>query len=104
MGTTGGGGSGKFGTAMVQGDLARRGALNNVDTTMAQTAATLPMQAEQMGQGLLGMNMGSTSSTSGTSSSNGTQVGAGSPLAGAFQGGTASLYQTLQNLMLQGGM
>src|SRR5579871_3027670 len=43
MGTTGGGASGKYGTATLQGNLARLGALSNVDTSFGQTAATLPL-------------------------------------------------------------
>lgn len=103
--STGGGGSGKFGTALAQGNLNRLSDLSNVDNTMAQTAATLPLQGANLASGLLGMNFGSTTSTSstGSSSSSGQQVGAGSPLAGAFQGGTSSLAQMLMAAML-GGM
>jgi|SRR5579864_7755441 len=101
--STGGGSSGKFGTALAQGDLQRTGDLSNVDNTFAAQASALPLQAESLGTNLLGMNFGTTSTSTNSGTSNGTQVGAGSPLAGAFQGGTAGLGQQLMAAMLLGG-
>ena len=73
--STGGGSSGKYGTAMTAGNLQRVGNLSNVDTTFAQTNAELPLTAESLGQNLLNMNFGQTSNTNqtGTASSSGTQ-------------------------------
>lgn len=72
--TTGGGSTGKFGTALATGDLQRLGALQGVNTQFDQTDATLPLEAESLGQNLLGMNFGST--TTGATSATGSTAGA----------------------------
>jgi hypothetical protein len=64
-----GGASGKFGTAFVQGDIARRGDLSNTDTQFAQTAASLPLQASTLAEQLLGMNFGQTTNSNQNASS-----------------------------------
>ncbi len=75
MGGTGGGASGKYGTAALRSDLARRGQLSGVDSTFASEAAMLPVTAAGLAQNLLGVNMGTTSTgkTAGTGST--TQTG-----------------------------
>ena len=75
LGTTGGGQSGKFGTALAQGNLQRIGALQGVDTSFAQEASQLPFTAETLGQQLLGMNFGQTSSGTSTGTASGTSTG-----------------------------
>lgn len=70
---SGNGSSGKFGSALVQGNLQRLGALQNVDTGFQQEQAQLPFTAAQLGEQLLGMNMGQTS----TASQTGTQTSTG---------------------------
>jgi hypothetical protein len=80
---TGGGNSGKFGSALVQGNLARLGALQGVDTAGQEQAAQLPLEASSIASGLLGMNFGqtttgassSTSATTGTSSTKSSSSG-----------------------------
>lgn len=67
----GGGGSGKYGMAATQSDLARRGALSNVDTAFAEQKSQLPVTAAQLSQQLLNTNMGST--TTGATNNTGTQ-------------------------------
>jgi len=91
--STGNGQSGKFGTALVQGNLQRLGALQGVDTTGQEEAAALPLQAESIASGLLEHPFGSTTTSSGGSSStsSGTSVGPGSPLIDALMGGTSAL-------------
>jgi hypothetical protein len=91
--TTGNGQSGKYGNAMVQGNLQRLGALQGVQNTGQEEAAALPLQASSLATNLLEHPFGSTTSTSGTGTQNFdmTKVGPGSPLAGALQGGTAAL-------------
>lgn len=73
--STGGGSSGKFGTAMAQSDLARRGQLAQVDNQAATTAAALPFTAAGLAQQMLGLNFGSTGSTATTGSTAGTTAG-----------------------------
>lgn len=82
---SGGGSSGKFGTALVQSDLARRGQLSQVDNAAAAQAAQLPITGAQLGEALLGQDFGQTTTgttstaanttTSGTSQTQGTQTG-----------------------------
>jgi len=102
MGGTGGGGSGKYGTAALATDLSRRKALSGVDTTFATEKSQLPLTAAQLSQQLLSMNMGQkttgttentgTSSTTqtGTSKSSGTGVGAG--VGASFSAGPLKLF------------
>lgn len=73
MGNPGGGGSGKYGTAALQGDLARRKALSDVDTTFNVEGSQLPLTAANLSTQLLGMNMGTTST--GTTSNTGSTTG-----------------------------
>lgn len=74
---SGGGGTGKYGKAVVQGELARRGGLAQVDNSFASQAAQLPVTAAQLAQNFLGLNFGETSkgSTTGTTSNVGTSTG-----------------------------
>jgi len=67
--STNNGESGKFGTALVQGNLARLGALQGVDTTGQEEAAALPLTASNLATQLLGMNFGQTTNASSTGSS-----------------------------------
>ena len=71
--TGGGGSSGKYGTAALKADLARRGQLSDVDNSFSSQAALLPLTAAGLAQNLLGINLGT--STTGTSSSTGTTSG-----------------------------
>lgn len=90
MGNAGGGASGKFGDALVQGNLNRLGALQGVDTQFQEAAAQLPLQAEALGTNLLGMNFGSTSSGTSSTNSSGTSTSTqkkGSPLTSALGAG-----------------
>ena len=77
MANPGGGSSGKYGQAALQGDLARRSALSNVDTTFATEGSQLPLTAANLSEQLLGMNMGTTSSgtTANTGTSGSTSAG-----------------------------
>lgn len=65
--STGGGSSGKFGTAMLQGDLARRGDLSNVDNQAAVTASAMPWTAAGLANQMLGLNFGQTTNVAGSS-------------------------------------
>lgn len=69
----GGGQSGKYGTAALKADLARRGQLSDVDSSFSSQAALLPLTAAGLAQNLLGINMGT--NTTGTASSTGTTTG-----------------------------
>lgn len=75
--TTGGGGSGKSGQAILAGETGRAGALADVDMAAQQQAAALPLTAAQLAEAFLGINMGSKTNTSGaqTTSSSGTGSG-----------------------------
>lgn len=66
--STGNGQSGKFGTALVQGNLQRLGALQGVDTAGQEEAAALPLTAAGLASSLLGQNFGDTSTSQGSSS------------------------------------
>ncbi len=72
---SGEGSSGKYGTAALKSDLARRGQLSGVDSAFAQTAAMLPITAAGLSQNLLNTNLGTTSAgtTGGTTAT--TQAG-----------------------------
>lgn len=70
MANGGGGKSGKFGGALVQGNLNRLGQLSGTDTAFDQTAAQLPLQGAGLASSLLGMPFGSTSTGTSTSNSN----------------------------------
>jgi hypothetical protein len=92
--TTGGGASGKYGRATLQYDLARRGALSDVDQQAQQSAAGNQFSWAQIANQLLGMNFGSTTTGSGTSS--GTRTGTesqGSPLTAGLGGFLGTLLQ-----------
>lgn len=65
MGGTGGGSSGKYGTAALKGDLARRGALSGVDNTFAVAQSQLPLTAAALSQNLLNTNLGTVGTTAG---------------------------------------
>lgn len=83
----GGGASGKYGTAALAGDLARRAQLSSVDSQAAATAASLPVTGANLSQNLLNTNLGTkatgtqtgtqTGGTSGTSSTTGGQSSTG---------------------------
>jgi hypothetical protein len=91
--TTGNGQSGKFGNAMVQGNLQRLGALQGVPNTGQEEAAALPLQASQLATSLLEHPFSQTTSGSSTTTNNGTSslVGPGSPLIDALLGFNSSL-------------
>lgn len=91
--STGNGQSGKFGTALVQGNLQRLGALQGVQTAGQEEAEALPLQAMGTATSLLEHPFGSTTNTSGTgtTTSDSTTVGPGSGLIGALEGGVAGL-------------
>jgi hypothetical protein len=92
LGTPGGGGSGKYGSAALQGDLARRKQLSDVDSSFAQQGAMLPVTAAGLSQNLLGMNMGQTSTGSTSTSGSSTQTGSGhSEGSGTEFGGSAKI-------------
>lgn len=88
MGTTGGGGSGKFGTSVLSADLARRKSLSDVDTQFDLAKSSAPLTAAQLSEQLLGMNFGTTSTgtTANTGTSNGTntQTGSSKDFKGSF--------------------
>jgi hypothetical protein len=95
---TGGGTSGKFGMGLQQGELSRLGDLSKSDNSYDQLAASLPITAGiPAATNLLGMNFGSTTSSSATdnSSQSGKSVGPGSVAAGVGQGGLAGLLMSL---------
>lgn len=73
--TTGGGGSGKYGQATLQGELARRGQLSDVDQQAQMSAAQNQLSWQQIAQQLLGMNFGTTSTESGTAAGTGERSG-----------------------------
>lgn len=75
MSGTAGGSSGKFGSTMLQADLARRGALAGSDIQSGANAAQLGFSGAQLATNLLGQNFGSTSSSTGTGSTTGSQSG-----------------------------
>jgi hypothetical protein len=77
LGNTGGGGSGKYGTAALQSDLARRGDLSKVDTTFATEKSQLPFTAAGLAQQLLSMNMGTKTTATGTNTGNQTTTSTG---------------------------
>jgi len=72
---SGGGASGKYGTAALTGDLARRGALSNVDTTFGAAAGMLPITGAGLAQQFLGTNLGQTSAGTQTGATTGTTAG-----------------------------
>lgn len=80
--STSGGASGKFGTALAQGNLQRIGQLSNNDTSFAQTAAQLPLTAAGLAQGLLSIPFSST--TSGSTSTTGSQSGQSNTSSSSF--------------------
>lgn len=73
--STGGGASGKYGTATVKTDLARRGDLAKVDNSFNETNATLPLTAASLATSLLGTTQGSTQSGTGSSTQTGESSG-----------------------------
>lgn len=96
MSTGGGGASGKFGTQLLAGNLARVGALSQAD----EQAGTNAVQAQQGGaslaSNLLGMNINGTSTTgtttgntTGTSSGSGWNIGASAGV--GYTGPTSSV-------------
>ncbi len=68
--TTGGGQSGKSGKAQLAGELGRTSQLSDVDMQAQQEAAQLPLTATQLAEAFLGINLGQTTTQSGTSSGN----------------------------------
>lgn len=78
--STGNGQSGKYGSALVQGNLQRLGALQGVQTTGQEEAAALPLTAANLATQLLGQNFGqtSTAASTGTSATTGTSTTKGS--------------------------
>lgn len=84
--SNGGGKSGKFGTALVQGNLNRLGDLSKTDTAFDQAEAQLPFEGAGLASSLLGMPFGSTS----TGTSNSTSATSGSSTTTKQQGGFLS--------------
>lgn len=68
--SNGGGKSGKFGTALVQGNLNRLGDLSKTDTAFDQAESQLPLEGAGLASSLLGMPFGSTSTGTSSSTSN----------------------------------
>lgn len=88
--STGGGKSGKYGTAALQAGLARTGDLAAADTAGAVAASQLPGQGAQLAAGLYGLNEGTNYSGTSTENRTGTSSGQGSQSgwnAGVGQGG-----------------
>jgi hypothetical protein len=83
--STGNGQSGKYGTAMVQGNLQRLGALQGVQTAGQEEAEQLPLQASELGEQLLGMNFGQTQTGATTSTAAGTSATTGSSSTSGFK-------------------
>lgn len=77
---TGGGSSGKYGTALAQGDIARLSGNANIASNFQQQAASLPLTAAGLANSFLGQNFGQTS----TSSSSGNQATTGSSSTSSF--------------------
>lgn len=73
--STGGGSSGKYGTATVKTDLARRGDLAKVDNSFGETNATLPLTAASLATSLLGTTQGVTQTGQGSTSQVGKTTG-----------------------------
>lgn len=73
--TTGGGGSGKSGRAILDSELARSGKLADVDNSAAVEAAQLPLSATQLAEAFLGINMGQSSTGDQTTTQSGTSTG-----------------------------
>lgn len=67
----GGGSSGKFGSSLVKGDIARRGELSNVDNQAAVSAAQVPFSAANLAKQMLDLNFGQSSTSSGSSDASG---------------------------------
>jgi|SRR6185295_2447716 len=57
--SSGGGASGKFGTATRMAEMSRLGDLSRVNQGFAEREASLPLEASSLAQQLLGMNFGS---------------------------------------------
>lgn len=98
--TTNNGQSGKYGTALVQGNLQRLGALQNVQTQGQEQAAALPLNAANLAQQLLGTNFGqtttgsSTGATTSSGTSNSTQTSQQGNMGLGALGGVASGLMT----------
>lgn len=99
MGTTAGGGSGKYGTGQLQTNLNQQGQLANADVSGAATAAQLPLQAAGIGTQLLGQVNGQTNTgnVAGTTSSSGSTTGteSGSGYNAGLGSGQGSLANSL---------
>lgn len=74
---TSGGGSGKYGQAVLQGNLARAGSLNQADLTAGTNAVQAQSAGSQLGANLLSQDFGSTSNQQGTTSGTATSTGSG---------------------------
>lgn len=98
--------SGKFGRAARTAEVARRGALADVDSDMSRLALDERDRGLALLERLLGMNFeeeGGSSATT-TQSGSGTNVLPGSMTAGGVAGGLSSLSMlTLLNKLLKGG-
>jgi hypothetical protein len=70
---TGGGSSGKYGTALAQGDIARLSGNANIASNFQQQAASLPLTAANLANSFLGQNFGQTTTSGSTSSTSGSQ-------------------------------
>lgn len=88
--------SGKFGTAVRTADLARRSQLSGVDAQMAQMGLQQQNFGTSAAEQMLGMNFGTDTSNSMSSSQNGQYTVPGSVGGGAFLGGLDTLMTLLQ--------
>ncbi len=97
------GNSGASGSMGLQTELGRAGAVGDLQSQLGGYA--LEQQRQALGQGLqFGFaSPGGTGSSSNAGSAFDTNVGAGSPLAGAFSGGMTSLMQQLNMAAAAGG-
>ena len=75
--STGGGASGKYGSATVASDLSRRKALSDVDTSFQEQNAMMPLTAAGLATSLLGTTGGTTTAGSGSTTSQGHKSGWG---------------------------
>lgn len=89
MGTTGGGASGKYGTGVLQSQLAQQGDLANADVAGAAQAEGVQQNALNLGSNLLAQNFGQTATgtTSGTTSGSQSGTSTGSTTGTNLQAG-----------------
>ena len=96
----GGARSGKFGTAMRQGEMARLGELGDVDSEIARMMLEQQECGAGLGERVLGLNLGQTTETTGTSSDASKTIFPGSGAAGGIVGGLQGMNQALIQYMM----